>query len=180
VSYPRPPRYPLLVTQKKLEENEKCEASWATGVRCNLRARYGEPEPRWCSNHDPSDEGAIRRARAGLVRHPGTPEAKKRIDARVEGTLDQVVRSSLAAKAECERSSKLAGAAKDSLGQARLANAAANLGRLAVQALKARGMVGDILPKGSGPPKASESAPGATAAPEGVGLDDWIPGRVDA
>lgn len=168
------------MTQKRVEESERCEAVRATGVRCDLRARYGEPEPRWCSNHDPSAEGAARRARAGLVRHPGTPEARKRIDARMEGTLDQVVRGSLAAKADCERSSKIAGAAKDSLGQARLANAAAALGRLAVAALKARATTGDILPKGNRTTKQDEEPEGASQAADGGSLDRWLPGRVDA
>ena len=114
------------------------------------------------------------------MRHPGTPEARKRIDARAEGTLDQVVRRSLAAAAECERSARIAGASKDSLGQARLSNAAAALGRLAVQALKARSLVGDILPRPKAQTKDAPLMPGPDGAQQGRDLRSWFPAREDA
>ena len=84
----------------------------------------------------------------GARRHlPSTPEGKARDGAKVEGTLDSIVRRALKSAEHCERGARLAVGGKDSLGAARMANAASGLYRQAIAALRARSTVGDILPK---------------------------------
>jgi len=168
-----PTPYSLRVAWKKLQENERCEGMLPSGVRCIRKARLGDP-PRWCWNCEPGPEAAARRRQAGAKRHPpGTPQAKTRDEAKKEGTLDEIVRDALTTSRRLTQQSR-AIAAKDSLGSARLGNAAAALHRAAISALKARSTVGDILPKPNGSPAPAEATGGPKAAPEEGGLEGWL------
>lgn len=151
--------------RKKVAENERCAGKRPDGRPCFRRAKFPTEDPRWCWNCDPSEEAAAKRKAASAYRHPkGTPEAEARDQAREErekvrqdGTLDDIVERALthAKKLEAIKPEK-----EDSLGAARIANAISGLYRQAIAGLRARGMVGDILP---GRERAAPAIPGAEA-----------------
>ena len=152
--------------RKNLEEKDRCRGTRPSGTRCVHRAVFGDP-PKWCSKCDPSAEAIQRRRDAGRKRHPeGSPEAIKRDETRVEGTLDDIVRNAVETSKELARAARLA-APKDSLAAARMAQAAAALHRAAISALRSRGHVGDV-PHGAQrqhSPNPLHPADGAPAVP---------------
>jgi hypothetical protein len=132
-----------------------------TGERCPHRAKYGNP-PAWCYIHDPDPLTAeVRRTKPTKRHEVGSAVAVERDKVRAEGTLDEIVRDTMA------QAKVLAKASKDCAedGDIEVRKRAAQLGfassrlyAMAIAALKARSTVGDILPR------KNESAPeGATA-----------------
>ena len=135
------------------------------GATCPRRAVYGDP-PKWCHVCDPSPEAAERRRVAGGKRlPPDSPEVRKRMEVRAEGTLDEIVRRALALATKFEKIPVTDAA--QALAAQRITLAAARMYNAAIQGLKARGTVGDI-PKGD---KAGAAPKGTVPPPARGGLD---------
>jgi hypothetical protein len=174
--------------RKNVEEHERCRGKRPDGRPCFRRAKFPRTEPTWCFNCDPSDEAKAKRRAAGAVRYTGNPsppahviadrqeyqeEKVEKEKARQDGTLDDIVERALNMAQRLER---IKPPVEDTLGAARIANAISGLYRQAIAGLRARGIVGDILP---GRERGAPAVPGAEAPVPAEGAPDPMAGLRD-
>jgi hypothetical protein len=120
---------------------------------------------------DPSPEALERRRIAGAKRlPPDSPIVRKRLEVRTEGTIDDIVRRSLALAAKFEKLSPAD--LNEALAAQRITLAASRMFNTAIAGLRARATVGDISDKKT-PPAKPGTIPPPPNEPMAV-LDDLL------